>query len=68
MKSSGMLLWVPSSLTLVSYENSTFAKLKEPRALLIIEDNGSHYKVLYEGESWMAPKASTYIVGDENAS
>jgi hypothetical protein len=64
----GQLAFLPSDALLIQCSAngavSTWRKLKEPRTLLVLnkEKDSPYFKILYDGESWLARSQDLYPV------
>ena len=68
--SKGDLVFIPSEVTLLQFDHSLrskddhpnkWMKTKKPvHALLAVNEKGSYYKILYEGQYWFVDKNNVY--------
>jgi hypothetical protein len=66
----GDLVFIPSEVTLLQFDNSSRSKSEHPNkwlktkkpahALLARNEKGSYYKILYEGQYWFVDKSNVY--------
>ncbi len=62
----GDLVWIPSEVCLLRFNNLKdkiaikHKLVEEPKHVVLIGEEGPYYEILYEGESWHAPKREVY--------